>query len=442
MVKKLIISYMQENSRYKLNLYEQYKELLKKIAFTLFLLAVFQIISYIVVPGVDLEVLSNIVKSNSILKSLDLYSGGNLEKCGILSLGVSPYIQASILIQLLSSKFGGIDTFMKLKEEGELGRQKLAEYTQYFSLIIALITATTYCLYTAYQVSNGIPVVFIHKGLFLAIGIPALVTGSLFTSWLGGLIQKHGIGSGVSVIMCSNIILSLPKTITAIGKNYVNYSSLKLIIPLVAFILFIFLFIVFLEKTVRNVNIKYTSQGNQIYKLPIKFDNPGIMTTMFAGQVSFVPSMVLTLLLSGGVESSLLKKLVDYLQPDGYLMNGVQALLIMYFAFVCSEFSFNPEENAKNLHESGAIVPGIRPGEQTAKFFASIIDRINYLTGLYLAIVCVLFDIISKKYNLNIRGSSMLIVISTLMEVLRQSYGYFLTKKQYSIMNSMHKPLI
>jgi preprotein translocase subunit SecY len=433
---------MQENSRYKISLYEQYKELIKKIAFTLSLLGIFQIISYIVLPGVDLEILSNIVKSSSILKSLDLYSGGSIEKCGILSLGVSPYIQASIIIQLLSSKFGGIDAFMKLKEEGELGRQKLAEYTQYFSLIIAIIYSIMYCVYTAYQVSNGIPVVFIHKGLFLAIGIPALVTGSLFTSWLGGLIQKHGIGSGVSVIMCSNIILGLPKTIKAIMSNYVDYSSLKIIVPLAIFLLAIFLFIICLEKTVRNVNIKYTSQGNQIYKLPIKFDNPGIMTTMFAGQVSFAPSMVLSLLISGGVESSLLKKLVDYLQPDGYLMNVVQALLIMYFAFVCSEFSFNPEENAKNLHESGAIIPGIRPGEQTAKFFGGIVDRINYLTGLYLAIVCVLFDVISKKYNLNIRGSSMLIMIGTLMEVLRQSYGYFLTKQQYSLMNSMNKPSI
>lgn len=433
---------MQQNSRYKLSFYEQYKELFKKIAFTLALLAVFQIISYIVIPGVNLEILSNIVKSNSILKSLDLYAGGSLEKCGILSLGVSPYIQASIIIQLISSKFGGIEAFMKLKEEGELGRQKLAEYTQYFSLIIAIMYAITYCLYTAYQVSNGVPVVFIHKGLFLAIGIPALVTGSLFTSWLGGLIQKHGIGSGVSVIMCSNIILGLPKIFKAIGKNYVNYSSLKLIIPLVLGLLFMFLFIICLERTVRNVKIKYTSQGSQIYNLPIKFDNPGIMTTIFAGQVSFAPSMILNLLVSGGVESSLLKKLVDYLQPDGYLMNIVQALLIMYFAFICSEFSFNPEENAKNLHESGAIVPGIRPGEQTAKFFATIVDRINYLTGLYLAIVCVLFDVISKKYNLSIRGSSMLIMISTLMEVLRQSYGYFLTKQQYSLMSSMHKPKI
>ena len=433
---------MQQNSRYKLSFYEQYKELLKKIAFTISLLAVFQIISYIVVPGVDLEILSNIVKSNSVLKSLDLYSGGSLAKCGILSLGVSPYIQASILIQLLSSKFGGIDYFMKFKEEGELGRQKLAEYTQYLSLVISLAQATLYCLYTAYQVSNGVPVVFINKGLFFAIGIPTLVTGSLFTSWLGGLIQKHGIGSGVSVIMCSNIILGLPKTIKALTSSYVNYSSLKLIIPLVAFLLFMFLFIIYLEKTVRNVNIKYTSQGNQIYKLPIKFDNPGIMATMFAGQVSFVPSMLLSLLVSGGVESSLLKKLVDYLQPDGHLMNVVQALLIMYFAFVCSEFSFNPEENAKNLHESGAIVPGIRPGEQTAKFFGTIVDRINYLTGLYLAIVCIVFDVISKKYNLNIRGSSMLIMIGTLMEVLRQSYGYFLTKQQYSLMKSMHKPTL
>lgn len=433
---------MQQHSRYKLNLYEQYKDLFKKIAFTLFILAVFQIISYIVIPGVDLEILANVVKSNSILKSLDLYSGGSLEKSGILSLGVSPYIQASILIQLLSSKFGGIDTFMKLKEEGELGRQKLSEYTQYLSLIIAIMYSITYCLYTAYQVSNGVPVVFIHRGLFLAIGIPALVTGSLFTSWLGGLIQKSGIGSGVSVIMCSNIILGLPKTIKAISKNYMDYSSLKLIIPLVGFLLFMFLFIVCLEKTVRNVKIKYTSQGSQIYNLPIKFDNPGIMTTIFAGQVSFVPSMLLSLLISGGVESTLLKKLVDYLQPDGYIMNGVQAILIMYFAFVCSEFTFNPEENAKNLHESGAIVPGIRPGEQTAKFFGNIVDRINYLTGLYLAIICVLFDIISKKYNLNIRGSSILIMIGTLMEILRQSYGYFLTKQQHSLMTSMHKPTL
>lgn len=428
-----------KQDRYQLSLYAQYKNLLGKILFTLIILAFFKIISYIVIPGIDLEILANVVKSNSILKSLDLYSGGSLEKCGILSLGVTPYIQASILIQLLSSKFGGLEYFMKLKEEGELGRQKLAEYTQYISLVIAISLATAYSLYTAYQVNNGVPVVFIHKGLFIAIAIPALVTGSLFTSWLGNLIQKNGIGSGISVIMCANIIIGLPKIINNILKYYKTYKDLYFVTLLFSFILFIFLFIVYLEKTVRNVKVKYTSQGNQVFNLPIKFDNPGIMTTIFAGQISFAPKMLLSLLISGGVESSLLKKLVDLLEPDGMLMNVVQVFLIMYFAFICSDFSFNPDENAKNLHESGGVIPGIRPGEQTALFFSKIIDRINYLTGIYLSLVCVIFDIISKKYNLNIRGSSMLIMITTIMEVLRQSYGYFLTKKQYSLMESMYK---
>lgn len=427
-----------QNRRQKMNIFQQYKDLFKKIGFTLAILGIYKIISYIVVPGVNLEILSSIVNSSTILKSLDLYSGGGLEKCGILCLSVSPYINASILMQLLSSKFGGIDTLMKLKEEGEIGRQKIAEYTQYLALLFSIIYATTYSVYTAYQVTNGVPVVFINKGLFIAIAIPSLVTGAVFTSWLGGLIQKHGIGSGVSVIMCVNIIIRIPKSIKGLINSYTDLSSLGPIIATVGCILFMFAFIIFLESTVRNVQVRYTSQGQQIYNLPIKFDNPGIMTTIFASQIAYLPQMLLGLLVSSGVEASLLKKLVQYLQVGSVANTLLQVFLVMYFTFICSEFAFNAEENAKNLHEAGGVIHGIRPGAQTAAFFTTIINKINYLTGVYLAIVCVLFDLVGKHFNITISGSSMLIMITTLMEVIRQCYAYFLSKQQYSLMSSMY----
>jgi preprotein translocase subunit SecY len=427
-----------KNNRHQLNLFQQYKDLFKRIGFTLGILGIYKIISCIVIPGVNLNILSSIVNSSSILKSLDLYSGGSLEKCSILSLSVSPYINASILMQLLSSKFGGIDALMKLKEEGEMGKQKIAEYTQYLSLLFSIIYATTYSLYTAYQVMNGIPVVFINRGLFIVIAIPSLVAGAVFTSWLGGLIQKNGIGNGVSVIMCANIIARLPKSIKGLTARYVGFNSLGPIIATVICIILMVGFIIYLESTVRNVQVRYTSQGQQIYNLPIKFDNPGIMTTIFAGQVSSSPQIILSLLINAGVEASVLKKLVEYMQTGSWINILLQIFLIMYFTFICSEFAFNSEENARNLHESGGVIHGIRPGAQTAEFFNKIINKINYLTGIYLAIVCVLFDIIGKKFNLTISGSSMLIMITTIMEVIRQCYAYFLSKQQYSLMSTMY----
>lgn len=423
---------------HKLNFFQQYKDLFNRIGITLLILGIYKIISSIVIPGVNMEILSSVVNSNKVLKSLDLYSGGSLEKCGILSLSVSPYINASILIQLMSSKFGGIDTLVKLKEEGELGKQKLAEYTQYLALLFAIVYATTYSLYTAYQVMNGVPVVFINKALFIAIAIPSLVTGSVFTSWLGGLIQKHGIGSGVSVVMCANIIVRLPKNIKALFTSYAGFSSLLPILISAACVICMFAFIIHMEATVRNVPIRYSSQGQQIYYLPIKFDNPGIMTTIFAGQISAIPQILLGILSSAGVEASFLKKLVEYLQVGGVVNTLLQIGLIIYFTFIFSEFAFNAEENAKNLHEAGGVLHGIRPGPQTAAYFNKIIGKINYLTGVYLAIVCVLFDIIGKRFNLSISGGSMLIVITTLMEVIRQAHSHFLSKQQHSLMASMH----
>jgi preprotein translocase subunit SecY len=424
-----------KKNRVHINIFQQYKSLLKKFGFTLGILAIFKIISCIVIPGINMEILSSLINSNSILKSIDLYTGGSLEKCGILSLGVTPYINASILIQLLSSKFGGFDTLMKLKEEGELGKQKLTEYTQYLALLFSIVFAITYSLYTVYQVINNIPVVFINKGLFLCIAIPSLVTGAVFTSWLGSLIQKHGIGSGVSVIMCANIITRLPKNIKLLINNYTNYGP---ILYSSLFVFLIFMFIVFFESAVRNVPIRYNSQGQQVYYLPIKFNNPGIMPTIFVGQISSLPQIVLSLLNSSGVETSILKKIVEYLQVGGVINTILQVVLVIYFTFVCSEFSFNSEENAKNLRESGGVLNGVRPGENTAKIFDKIIFKLNFLTGIYLALVCVLFDLVGKYFNLNISGSSILIMITTLMEVIRQCYAYFLSKQQYSLMSSMY----
>lgn len=417
------------------NFMDQYGELLKKIGFTLFILGLYKIISYIVVPGINMDVLATVINSNSVLKSLDLYAGGTLEKCSILTLNVSPYINASILVQLLSSKFGGFDTFMKLKEEGELGRQKLNEYTQYLSLIFAVLYSITYSLYAAYQVIDNVPVVFINRWLFLAISIPSLVTGAVFTSWLGGLIQKKGIGSGVSVLLCSNIITRIPGSINKLMNNS-NLSTYTLLLSIAA-ILVMFMFIVHMESTVRPIQVMYPSQGRQQYNLPINFNNPGIMPTIFVGQISAIPQILLSILVNTGVEAGLLKQLVDYIQIGGPVNTIIQVFLVIYFTFVCSEFSFNVEENAKNLHKSGGIVTGVRPGEKTAQYFGKILNSLNYLTGAYLAIVCVLFDLLSKKFDLNISGSSMLIMITTIMEVIRQTYSFFLSKKQYNLMFMM-----
>lgn len=416
------------------NLLQQYGDLFRKIGFTLFILALYKIISYIVIPGVNIEILSSVVNSNSILKSLDLYTGGTLEKCSILTLSVTPYINASILIQLLSSKFGGFETFMKLKEEGEMGKQKLSEYTQYLSLIFAVLYAITYSLYAVNQVVGNVPVVFINKGIFLTIAIPSLVTGAVFTSWLGGQIQKKGIGSGVSVLLCTNIITSLPGSVSSLLKHHSSYWTIGLSMGA---ILFMFLFIVNMESTVRNVPVMYASQGKQQFALPISFNSPGIMPTIFVAQLTSIPKVILSVLVSTGVEAGVLKKIVSYIDTGTVFNTVMQAVLVIYFTFVCSEFSFNVEENAKNLHRSGAIITGVRPGEKTAQYFAGILSRLNYLTGIYLAIVCVLFNLLANKFNLNISGSSILIMITTIMETMRQAASFFLSKKQYSLMSSM-----
>lgn len=428
---------MNEN-RYEKNFFIQYKDLLKKIFFTLGILAIYKIIDYIVIPGINLDILSKVMNSSNFFKSLELYMGGDTTKISILSLSVTPYINASIMMQLLTSKFGGFISFMKLKEDGEFGRQKISEYTQYATLLFAIVFSITYTLYTCLQVVNNVSVVYINKGLFFAISVPSLIAGAFFSSWLGSLIQKHGIGSGVSVIMCTNIIVKLPKNLKNLFNGF-SFSNLNLVILSITSLIFIFLFIIFLENTIHKVKLKYSSQYKYTYFLPIKFNNPGIMPSIFVGQISSVLQSLCSSLMNAGVEISLLKKIVKHLQDGSVLNSFIQIFLIIYFTFVCSEFSFNSEENAKHLNESGAIINSLQPGKKTIEYLDSIIFRLNFLTGLYLAIVCVIFDVFAKKFNLTISGSSILIMITTITEIIRQSYSYFVSKKTYSFVSMLIK---
>lgn len=428
----------------QISFFKHYKDFIKKVLFTLAMLAIYKIISFIVLPGIDVEIMKTAISSksivNSIFKSFDLYLGGNLEKCSILSLNVMPYISASIIIQLLSSKIGGLDIFIKLKEEGELGRQKITEYTQYLALIISMCHAIFYCTYTSYQVFDGIRAVFINRFIFILIGTTSLVTGTMFTIWLSGQIQNHGIGNGTSTILLTNILSKLPLNINQFLNLYMAHKISSLwFFGGIIILFFVLLFIIYGENTIYPIAIKYPMhyRTNTHHILPMRLNNAGILPSMVVSSISYFPSIVMYFLYSFDSELGGIKKLVEYIQEGTFLFYIIQIVLIMYFTFIFSEMTFNPEENAKNLNENGGLLINCRPGKHTADYFARILSRIDWVAGLYLSCICIFFNIIGNKFNLNISGTSILITITTLQDILRQCLGYFLTKQHKNVMNNM-----
>lgn len=416
-------------------------ELRNRILFTLLMLVIYRIGTFIPLPGIDSKIVSeffNSKSSNSIFGMINMFSGGAFQRMSIFSLNIMPYITASIIIQLMTSIYKNLE---ELRKEGEIGRRKLNQYTKYLTLCLGTFQAIS--MYYAF--SNLERSAFISPSkIFLFTTIFTLLGSTMFLMWLGDKITNQGIGNGISLLTTVGIIAELPGNIMNIIQMSKSgkYST--------GFVLFLFLlfallimFVVYIEKATRNVKIQYPNRTlfrvkNDNSYIPLKINVSGVIPPIFASSILMFPLGILQFF-----KPELAAKISSYVQKGGIVYSLCFTLTVVFFSFFYSEIVFNTEELAENLKKSNCFVPGIRPGKNTAEYFSSIVNKLTFIGSIYLVFVCIIPDILFARYSvrLSIGGTSLLIIVSTVIELIAQFQSYIFSEK-YNNVNKRRRVIV
>lgn len=421
------------------------KNVRRKIFFTIFMILVFRIGAYITVPGVNATSLEN-MKDLPFLNMLNLISGSAMGSFSIFALGVSPYITASIVVQLLQMDI--YPRFVEWSKQGEVGRRKLNQATRYISLVLAFIqsvsiTAGFNILASSKLLANPNPRTFAMVGLILT-------TGTVIVTWLGDQITDKGFGNGVSMIIFAGIIAQIPSAIKSIYNEYfVNIESGQMTnsfiyVGLLIFaVLIIVFFTTFVQQAEYQIPIQYTKlvQGAPTSSyLPLKVNPAGVIPVIFASSITAAPSSIITFLQSTNINLPWLdnlQELFSYQSPTGM---AIYAVLIALFSFFYTFVQVNPEKTAENLQKNAAYIPSVRPGRETEQYLSSLLKKLATIGSLFLAFIALIPIIAQQIFNLSstvaLGGTSLLILISTGIEGMKQLEGYLLKKKYVGFMNA------
>jgi preprotein translocase subunit SecY len=409
----------------------KYGDLSVRLWFLLGALVVFRIGTYIPVPGIDPSVLADLFRKQTggILGMFNMFSGGALSRFSIFALGIMPYISSSIIMQLGAI---AVPYLEQLKKEGEAGRRKITQYTRYGTLVLAMVQA--FGISVALQAQPGLVP---NPGfLFAMTTVMTLVTGTMFLMWLGEQITERGLGNGISLIIFSGIAAGLPR---AIGSTLELVRTGAFSIPLV---LFLFIgavavtgLVVFVERGQRKILVNYAKRqvGNKIYggqssHLPLKLNMSGVIPPIFASSIILFPATLAGWF--GSSQSMLwLKDISDKLSPGQPIYVLLYAAAIVFFCFFYTALVFSPKETAENLKKSGAFLPGIRPGEQTAQYVEKIIMRLTMVGAVYVSLVCLLPEFLVVKWNVPFYfgGTSLLILVVVTMDFMAQVQSFLMT---------------
>jgi preprotein translocase subunit SecY len=410
------------------------EELKKRIWFTLGALIIYRLGTYIPLPGIDPAAFeaSFTGKQQGVLELFNMFAGGAVQRMAIFALNIMPYISASIIIQLLSSVVPSLEA---IKKEGEGGRKILNQYTRYLTVVLAL--------FQAYGISIGLegqPGIVSDPGLFFRIStVLTLLGGTMFLMWLGEQITARGIGNGSSLIIFAGIVAAFPSAIVStleLGRQ--GAISTALILGVIIMSIGVVAFIIYMERAQRRLLITYPKRqvGNRVYEgqtsfLPLKLNTAGVIPPIFASSLLLLPTTIASFSQSQG-GTGFLSLLTTYLGHGRPLYMLVYVGLIVFFAFFYTAIVFNPTETADNLKKHGGFLPGIRPGERTAQFIDSVLVRITVLGAGYLAIICLLPEILISYAALPFYfgGTSLLIVVSVTMDTVAQVHGH-LQAQQY-----------
>jgi preprotein translocase subunit SecY len=384
------------------------EDLRNRLFFTLGLLAVYRLGAHIPTPGINTAVLEEIFKQSagSVLGIFDLFSGGNFRRLTIFALGIMPYITASIILQLMTVVFPYLE---RLQKEGELGRRKITQYTRYLTIVLSIIQSSTIASTLQSQTFSGQSLVY-HPGFgFVLLTILTLTTGSAFIMWLGEQISERGIGNGMSLIIFVGIVVGLPRAIydlyeKAKTQAWGAFTPLA-IIMLVALMVAVVAFIVFVEGAQRRIPVQYAKRvvgrrmmGGQSTYLPLRVNSGGVIPPIFASSLLAFPATAALIL---GTRWPFVKTIADKLKWGEPLYTVIYITMIILFAFFYVGIVFNPTELADNMRKNGGFIPGIRPGRSTSEYVSMILKRLTFIGAIYLALVCLLPEWMIAGVHLN-----------------------------------------
>ena len=407
------------------------REIVLKILITFALLLVFKAGTYVPVPLIDITSVKAIVSGNDFLTVLNAFSGGGLSNFSVLALGISPYITASIVIQMLQVV---IPKFKEWAESGEVGKQKLNRWTRYATVVVAMIQALLIVFSLGSKPDNILSAsVLQYKNLYWLVYIYMAVTitaGSAFTMWLADLITQHGMGNGSSMIISAGIISSIPSMFVTLGNAYLgaNYSVKNLILFIVICVLYVALIcgVVWFEGAQRKIPVQYANRqaGQQNSDIPIKLNSANVIPVIFASTILSIPLTVIGVLgLSAETSTAAywLNQVFSTSKPIGIVL---YCILIVFFSFFYSFMQVDPERISDNLEKQGAFIPGYRPGEQTKKQISKVLFRVTVIGATYLVILALIPIIISLIFgfgsSVTIGGTSMIILVGVAIETFRQ----------------------
>ncbi|MDR1289216.1 MAG: preprotein translocase subunit SecY [Holosporales bacterium] len=417
--------------------FKKAEDLKKRIWFTIFILIIYRLGTYIPLPNINPEVVAEFTRSHSggILGILDLYSGGAIGRMTIFSLNIMPYISASIIVQLLTSMSPQLEA---LKKEGEPGRRKINQYTRYGTVALALAQG--------YGVAVGLERMVGHAGgavldpgfLFRFTTMTSLTGGTLFIMWLGEQISTRGLGNGSSIIIYSGIVANLPSSLLntfAMGKQ--GAISIMSLFGLLIMVVAVIAFIVFMEKANRRIPIQYPKRQTmanmpaqqQSSHLPLKLNNAGVIPPIFASCILLLPMTVVSF---GAVDQdSFLGSFSRFFNHGQPLYLACLAIAIVFFAFFYTAIMFNPKDTADNLKKSGSYIPGIRPGDATSDYIDNILLRLTTIGAIYLCVICLLPEFILLKISLPFYfgGTSLLIVVNVSIDTVAQFQSHLIAQQ-------------
>jgi preprotein translocase subunit SecY len=413
-----------------------------RLWFLLGALIVYRLGAHVPIPGIDPVQLAAQFKQNSngVLGMFNMFSGGALERAAVFALGITPYISASIIMQLVSIVSPQMEA---LKKEGESGRRKITQYTRYFTVVLAL--------FQAYMIAVGLEgqvgLVLQPGVMFRFVTVVSLLTGTMFLMWLGEQITERGLGNGISIIIFAGIVAGLPaglvQLFTLVSSGAMHEVALVLILVLVALVTFA---VVYVERGQRKILVNYAKKqvGNKVYggqtsHLPLKLNMAGVIPPIFASSIIMFPATIVDWFTKGkenGPVISFMKDLAASMAPGEPIHALLYAVAIVFFCFFYTALVFNSKETADNLKKSGAFVPGIRPGDQTARYIDKILMRLTLAGAVYITLVCLMPEFMQAQWKVPFYfgGTSLLIIVVVTMDFMAQVQNYVMSQQYDSLL--------
>lgn len=400
-------------------------KLTQKLIVTLIILMLARLGIFIPIPNIDHDTFYSSIGQNSLINFLNIFSGGGFSTIGMFALGIVPYINASIIVQLLTKIIPEIENLQK--EEGEAGRRKITQITRYLTLAWAITQSTAIAFWIK-------PYVFDWNISFIIDCILTLTTGSMIIMWLSELITEYGIGNGASLLIFQNIISGIPKNIQNYSINIFNLEQIKPIIILFSLFLFMLSITILIQEGTKKITIISARQLNKNNimdsksYIPLKMNQGGVMPIIFASAAMTIPSY-----LRGMSKNSILNNTLELFSPNGRLYILLYGILIITFSYFYSSIILSPDDVAKNLKKMGATIPGIRPGKSTSQYLKTILDRLTFLGSMFLFLVAFIPSIITNATHINafqgLGATSLLILVGVAIDTAKQIQTYLISEK-------------